>query len=149
MTRRVFVDMDGVLADFEGHHITVFGYAADWKSNDWKSIPGFFAGIPPMEDMHDLWNYVQPYDPIVLTGLPRTNSGQAFEEKRKWLTAQLGEDVPMIACLSKEKRRFGRPGDVLIDDREEYAPLWRNMGGLWITHTSAHNSIMQLSEAGI
>jgi hypothetical protein len=38
------------------------------------------------------------------------------------------------------------PGDVLVDDREKHRDLWDNAGGVFIHHTSAEDSILQLAE---
>jgi len=54
----------------------------------------------------------------------------------------------MIACASRDKCKFAKPGDVLIDDWTKYRDLWLAMGGRFITHTSAENSIQQLKELG-
>ncbi len=137
--------MDGVLADFEKHHVDVFGYACSWTGPDnWKATPDFFVHMPPMPDMEELLTATEGHDPIVLTGLPRTNSGRAWQQKRDWLDKYVGADMPMIGCRSKHKNRYSRPGDIIIDDREEFASLWRGVGGIWITHTSARSSIETL-----
>ena len=36
------------------------------------------------------------------------------------------------------------PGDILIDDWEKHKDAWVNAGGIWITHTSAKDTIEQL-----
>jgi hypothetical protein len=142
--------MDGVLADFEQYHVDVMGHACDWNADGWKYDERFkFIDIPPMPDMDTLWSYVEQYDPIVLTGLPSTEPERAWGEKRRWLDKHLGARVPMIGCKSVDKCRYSRWGDVLIDDREPYSKHWTQVGGVWITHTSAASSIEQLKQIGL
>jgi hypothetical protein len=57
---QLFIDMDGVLADFDRHHETHFGSRPCKNSDnvDWKAvrkIADFYLGIPPMADLDALW----------------------------------------------------------------------------------------------
>lgn len=53
-------------------------------------------------------------------------------------------DTTMICCLSKNKRDYMKPGDVLVDDWTRYRPLWEEAGGIFIHHKSAKESIEAL-----
>lgn len=150
---KIFVDLDGVLADFDQHHEDVFGFRPDKTLDDvnWKaieSITDYYLHIPPMEDMHMLWDYVRPYHPIILTGIPHSIPNAA-DNKRGWVAKHLGPHVPVVCCLSREKARYASPGDILIDDRPKYESLWRKAGGTWITHTSADETLAALAAMGI
>ena len=86
---QIFVDMDGVLANFDAHHETIFGVRPDRVADnvDWlkvRAATGFFANIPPMPDAFQLWDYVKPRNPIVLTGVPPKVT-EAAENKRGWV----------------------------------------------------------------
>ena len=57
---QLFVDMDGVLADFDAHHETVLGVRCDKDVDnvDWnrvRAVKDFYLNIPPMADMEQLW----------------------------------------------------------------------------------------------
>ena len=54
--------------------------------------------------------------------------------------------MEMIVCMSRDKRNYCQPGDVLIDDRPHFQAKWEGAGGVWITHTSAAESITKLTE---
>ncbi len=149
---QLFVDMDGVLADFDAHHETVFGVRACKKVDnvDWaavRAIQDFYLNIPPMPDMEELWAHVEQFDPTVLTGVP-SSVPEAVHNKCSWVRKNLGDRVGVICCPSREKSNYLTPGDILIDDWEKYRDLWIGKGGRWITHTSASNTIRQLSEMG-
>jgi hypothetical protein len=149
----LFVDMDGVLADFDTGHERLTGVRSDklLDNADWKAVEAdkmFYAKLPPMPDLHVLWSYVRRYRPTVLTGLPKTVQG-AEHQKRAWIATYIGPDVPVICCASKDKCLYAMPGDILIDDWEKYQHLWVAKGGAWITHRSAEDTITQLKAMGL
>lgn len=147
----LFVDLDGVLADFDTGHELVFGYRPRRDHPDldvdWDKLfayPEFFRWLPVMKDAGDLWTYVRQYNPTILTGIPKSYP-QAADDKRAWVRQHFG-DVPIICCQSKDKVRHGRPGDILVDDWDKYRQLWTDAGGIWIQHYSAAQSIRALQE---
>lgn len=148
----LYCDLDGVLVDFARGYFEVFGLEVDsnFETVDWDaiaSIPNFYANLPPMTDASYLWDYIRPYGPVILTGIIDTIP-EAGANKRAWVRRYLGPKIQVITCLSREKSKHAKPGDVLIDDREKYRPLWVSKGGIWITHTSARESIHALKALG-
>ena len=153
---QVFIDLDGVLADFDRHYEDVFGERPDKAADnvDWqkvREIPTFYADLPLMPDAMVLWDFVSQLKapPIILTGVPRLISEEAAANKRAWVDLNLGENVRMIGCRSRDKSLYAKPGDILIDDWEKYRHIWLAAGGRWITHTSADRSIDQRLDLGI
>jgi hypothetical protein len=149
----LYVDLDGVLADFDQHHETVFGFRSckiadnvDWEAV--RRIEGFYLNIPPMADIALLWGRIARYAPIVLTGVPWSIT-EAPENKKAWVRKNLGEHVEVICCRSRSKSDFCQSGDVLIDDWEKYKDLWLARGGRWITHTSAAETVRALNDMGL
>jgi hypothetical protein len=150
---QLFVDMDGVLADFDSHHQAVFGFRSDklLDNVDWAAvdrIKDFYLNIPPMPDLKALWDFISPLQPIVLTGVPAAVE-VAADNKRGWVRRNLGGHVEVRCCPSRDKCLHARPGDILIDDWEKYRHLWEAKGGRWITHTSAEDTIDALTRLGI
>lgn len=150
---QLFLDMDGVLADFDtGYELMLGTRPSKMADNvDWQRVrtfPGFYESLPPMPDMHDLWAYTAHLRPIVLTGVP-SSVEEAPENKRVWVRKHLGTHVEVRCCASSAKRLHASPGDILIDDWEKYRHLWVAAGGRWITHTDAQSSIRQLKEMGL
>jgi hypothetical protein len=150
---QLFVDMDGVLADFDAHHEAVFGIRSDKLTDnvDWKAVravPGFYRAIPPMADLALLWDAISHHNPIVLTGVPAAVK-EAPDNKRAWVAEHLGAHVEVRWCRSREKSLHAAPGDVLIDDWEKYRDLWIAKGGRWVTHRSADATIRELRALGI
>lgn len=138
--------MDGVLADFDGHYFNTFGRqrvrGSGW--DDIRAIPNFYRDIPPMPDMEELWTGIQHLNPVILTGIPEPELvPEAAENKRQWVDKWLG-DVPVICCEAQDKSDYMKPGDIIIDDHDDWAFLWIQRGGVWIKHTNAQHTINQL-----
>jgi len=89
----LFVETDGVLADFALHHQAVFGWRPEKEDNvDWaavREVEDFYLNIPPMADLHLLWARIERYQPIVLTGVPK-EIAEAPANKRAWARKHLG-----------------------------------------------------------
>lgn len=152
---QLYLDLDGVLADFDRGHEIAFGYRPDrkLKNHKWeliRSSPTFFQSLPPMGDMQYLWNFAinSICRPIIITGAA-LNMGTAYAQKHKWVRKHLGKDVPLIVVPSTEKAHFARPGDILVDDWPKYRAMWEAKGAHWVLHTDAESSINQLRELGL
>ncbi len=148
----LYLDLDGVLADFDSHVCDLFGrppsaipLAEMWQLAE--RAPGFFERMPKMPDADELWAFCEPFKPHILTGLPRGRWAAA--QKRAWVSAHLGPDVPVITCMAREKSAHASPGDVLVDDNTRFARLWRERGGVFVRHSSAAASIEELRALGL
>jgi len=133
----IFCDLDGVLADFEQAVVNRFNKRPDqlkpgimWgvinKSNT------FFDALPWMPRGRELWEAIRQYDPIILTGIPRSTS--AAEQKRKWCARELGPDIHVITCSTKDKPEFCIENAVLIDDRTHNLNAWNSKGGKFLLY---------------
>jgi hypothetical protein len=140
---RLYLDCDGVLADFDAGARHVLGmtpmrYQAKFGLGKfWAALarqPDFYATLPLMPDARTLFEAVRHLDPIVLTGLPRGD--WAAPQKRRWVEAHF-PGTKVITCMAVEKCRHCLEGDVLVDDTSKYQPLWEKAGGVFIHHRSA------------
>lgn len=152
---RIFVDMDGVLADFDSGYERLCGrpiaqnkwgrYEVDWEKV--RATPLFFHRLPMMPDAPELLDGLgHPY--TILTAVPQ-EIDVARNEKIYWAHSHIHPEQPVICCRARDKCKHGEPGDVLIDDYVKYADLWRDMGGIFIHHTSAKSSLQKLRELGL
>jgi len=153
---RLYVDMDGVLADFDTGYLNAFGVrpSKEHDSVDWdlvRSKPDFYRSFPKMPDADDLWAYIAKYSPIVITGLPKSLMDVTAYNKNQWISQHYGQEAAdrMILCLSAHKFHHCEPGDILIDDWNKYRDRWQKAGGVWITHTSAECTIEKLQAMGL
>lgn len=153
--RSIFVDMDGVVADFDAHYQRHFGVRLNrWPGpdkTDWgkvASVPDFFRTIPKMADADWLLNGIRPRPFTMLTGIPK--SIDRVDNDKVWWIGENVKPAPegIICCPAREKYLHGKPGDVLIDDYTKYADLWIAMGGIFIVHHSAAESLDMLYSLG-
>jgi hypothetical protein len=152
---RIYLDCDGVLADFDDGFRQQFGmdprkYEEKYGSNTfWHNIRtsgNFYQNLPLMPDARELFEAVEHLRPIILTGCPF--GGWAELQKMRWRDKHF-PGIPMVTCMSKNKRDYCKPGDFLIDDYLKYRDLWTEAKGNFIHHTSAADSIRQLKDWGI
>lgn len=148
----VFLDCDGVLADFDAGATYLFGMPPRefeqrfGPKRFWSRMAShedFFGQLPLLPDALELYEAVRHLQPIILTGLPRGN--WAEPQKRRWAERHF-PGVEVITTSAALKREHCRPGDALVDDREKYQHLWEQAGGVFIHHRSAASSIQQLYE---
>jgi hypothetical protein len=146
----IFLDCDGVLADFDTYAEAYFGmpprqYEAQVGSNTfWRELEAkgdFYRAMPVMKDAHVLYEGVRHLNPVILTGCPRGNWAES--QKVEWAHEHF-PDVKIMTCRSADKRLYAKPGDVLIDDWNQHRHHWIAMGGVWITHTCAETSLAAL-----
>jgi len=133
----VFCDLDGVLADFEQGVVKRFHKKPEELNTGimWGVINKsntFFETLPWMPKGRELWEEIKQYDPIILTGIPR--SKRAEEQKRKWCARELGPDIHVITCSTKDKPTFCITNSILIDDRPDNCHEWNLKGGKFILY---------------
>lgn len=146
----LFLDLDGVLADFDTGYKKQFGIDASRELDnvDWKlveSTENFYKNLPPMSGFEQLWEIAERHNPIILTGIP-DSVAEALDNKRAWVDKHIGRHVRVIGCKSRDKSLYCEPGDVLLDDWEKYMNLWIAKGGRWITHRNIADSVSAISE---
>jgi hypothetical protein len=154
MRKQIFLDCDGVLADFDRGAETILGLPPGVFEKRhgpglvWKKLaqaPDFFDSLEPMADAFELYDAVRHRNPIILTGLPRGK--WAEPQKRRWAERHF-PGVPVITTMGALKHEHRHPGDVLVDDRDKHRHLWENEGGVFIHHKSARASIAELKARG-
>ena len=137
---RLFLDMDGVLTDFDSQFETWFGkkvmvwlYRTDpalRQTIDEHLINApedFWATMPWMPGAKEFWNEMVPRSPIILSSPHFARA--CTPGKIRWVQTNLGTGVPLI--LDTAKAAHGRPGDLLVDDTPDHAQGWR---GLFVLH---------------
>jgi len=154
MRRQIFLDCDGVLADFDKGAQAILGMAPRafekryGPREFWKRLAAaddFFAALPPMPDAGVLYDAVRHKEPIILTGMPR--GGWAEPQKRRWAERHF-PGVPVITTMAALKHEHRHPGDVLVDDRDKHRDLWENEGGVFVHHKDAASSVAALKALG-
>jgi len=151
VTPRLFLDADGVLADFNRgardllgaspkEYIGKHGRDAFWRRL--AKAPNFFGNLPEMPDARVLFGAVAHLRPTILTGLP-TGDWPA-PQKIQW-AAQHFPGVPIVTCMARDKHLHMQPGDVLVDDREKHRAAYEENGVVFIHHRNAVDSLRRLA----
>lgn len=148
----LYCDLDGVLADFDGGVKRVTGRQPHQLSlaSMWAQLArshDFYASLDWMHDGRVLWDAITPLSPTILTGKPR--GSWAEPQKRQWCAKELGPDIPVIVCWSKQKARWSGPHRLLIDDRLSAQKPWEQAGGTFVHHTSAAETLQALHDLGV
>lgn len=135
---KIYVDMDGVLADFNKHFDDLIGglpHEFEDKHGSavfWDAIleyRDFFATIGPFAHNYDLLSKCHEMsDKVVILSSPsKFNTSICIDQKRKWLDEHISESIPAI--FEKEKFKFSRANCLLIDDWSPNIEKWLDAGG--------------------
>jgi len=152
---KIYVDMDGVLADFDKGYEDLTGITtkeADKKGPEsfWEPISKagakFWITLKWMPDGKQLWDYVKKYNPELLSAPSREESSRMG--KRVWVKREL-PGTKLILKSADRKQELASPNSILIDDREKNIEQWRKAGGIGILHTDTASTIKKLKELGI
>ena len=150
MPRQLYLDCDGVLADFNkgaaavlNMHPRAFekrhGIGRFWAKL--TRAPDFYFGLPLLPGATQLFEAVRHLDPVILTGLPHGN--WAADQKVRW-AAHHFPGVRIITTMARDKRDHAKEGDVLVDDQLRHAHLWEQAGGIFVHHKDAKASLSEL-----
>ncbi len=148
---RLFLDADGVLADFDRGAKSLLGMsprafeAEHGRGTFWKRLAGaknFYGTLPEMPGARLLFDAVEHLNPTILTGLPL--GSWAAPQKVHW-AAEHFPGVPIITCMARDKHKHMRAGDVLVDDRENHRAAYEATGVVFIHHKNAEDSLRRLA----
>ena len=168
--KKIYYDMDGVLADFDRGIIELCGLEpysqnekwdpsfAERDDRMWAAIrdAGHFYDrlelLPGAEEMfRRVWaKYGKRCE--ILTGIPRASRGivTAGDDKKAWTARLLSDEVKVNLVLRKEKQNYCTGEDcVLIDDRVKTIEEWKEAGGTGILHKDAETTLKKLEAMGL
>ena len=141
----IFVDMDGVLADF---------FPA-WKKlvgADWREIKDIEDALQKIRDKEDFWLSL-PLTPNAkgllniikdlkgeykILSAPLANDPKAEPHKREWVKDNLSFFPPKEVIITADKWKFAKQADgtpnILIDDFGSNIRNWESKGGVGFKH---------------
>jgi 5'-nucleotidase len=160
MYKTIFLDMDGVLCDFNGHYKSLTGkdfHSFEHRQDAWDLLvpfnDTFFEYLPQLPDAKYLVAGVEELAieygcaMAILTAIPKIGRiATARIQKHDWIN----EHFPNLSCKfnigphAQHKQFHCIPGDVLIDDAMRNIQQWANVDGFGILHTSAEESLSSL-----
>lgn len=155
---KVYVDMDGVLANFEQRYIDLFKEAPGESRNNkefssnWETfVQGqHFETLEWWPGGPELITYLTRHLPLENVEILSSSGGNKFHDevviqKHKWIeTFNLPEWKVNVVAGRKKKAEFATPDSILIDDTEDVIQAFRAAGGIGIHHKDITNTLMLL-----
>lgn len=145
----IYLDMDGVLADFNTaarqHLQATVADEQDaekngrWPAHSWHKlieVPNFYRHLPKTSMADDLVALARRFrDELgwelrILTAIPTKNEvPDVFQDKFDWIQEYYPDIRICFGPYSYDKFKHARPGDILVDDRSSNCTEWAEAGG--------------------
>jgi 5'(3')-deoxyribonucleotidase len=155
----IYLDMDGVVADFDEYAARTLGVPPSqgiYPDEIWYKLATnsrLYRDLVKTSYADELVFQCsviakqQGYELKFLTAVPKGNDVPwAFYDKVIWAQKYFPGIPVMFGPFSKDKYKHCRPGDILIDDRTSNIEEWRVAGGLGILHRDFNDTLAQLSK---
>lgn len=164
--RKIYFDLDGVMADFDrGVHelcgMDAFSHDDDLPFSDdlmWeriKEVDHFYDKLELMPGALELFNdlYAKYGDKCeILSGIPKPKRGilTAGDDKINWVHRMLSEDIKVNIVYKEEKPKYCYGEDcILIDDLPANILAWEKIGGTGVMNSGAEDTREILEEMGV
>lgn len=157
--RTIYLDMDGVVADFNAYARSVLNKNVDserWPDEDWARLrdnPRMYLDLPKTTYADDLVDFCsnlcteKKWQLLFLTAVPKNNDIHwAFYDKVVWAKGRYPWIPVHFGPFSHNKHVHAKPGDILIDDRTSNIVEWKAVGGIGILHRTLKDTIEQLKK---
>jgi hypothetical protein len=145
MIEKIYLDMDGVIADFSKKYRELYKIYPH-EADTYKTFDGFFikfiesrefAKLDLMPDAMKLIEYLKSLSiptEILSSTSSEKRDADIREQKLEWLKNH-GIDFPAILVPGKRhKKNYSNAKSLLIDDTEQNIDQWREAGGVAIHH---------------
>ena len=161
----IYLDMDGVVADFDKRfedlsgmipqsYVNKYGLDKFWDLIDEKHKVAFWRGIELMPGANKLVNFVSQYPYEMLTA-PSIKK-QSIIGKSLWVKDKVGTlypSKPKVTYRPAKLKHTVKPNltkyDILIDDKKSTIERWNNAGGTAIFYVNANQVIDELKNLGL
>lgn len=108
----VYIDMDGVIVDYDAQYTRIKNFIPEMKYP--QSMTGFFENMLPIDGAIEAVNKIRlKYDTYILSA-PSSKNPKSYTEKRIWVEKYFDYNLAERLILSNYKNLL--TGDYLIDD---------------------------------
>ena len=153
---KIYLDMDGVIVDFDKRFESMFGmpprefennFGKDkfWEKIDAKGV-GFWRGMDWMPGGQQLYNRVAKHDHALLSSPSRSKTSKIG--KHMWKKDNT-PNTKLILAQSFNKKNYADKSNILIDDRADNIQQWKDAGGIGILYQSAEQVMKELDKLGL
>ena len=160
MNYTIYLDMDGVLVDFDKQFENISGmppreyekiHGADgfWGLIDDPKRGGgvgYWRGMEWMPGGEELYNFASKHPHFLLSSPSRSELSRIG--KRMWRKDKT-PNTKLILARSYNKKNYADENSILIDDRKDTIDSWIKAGGIGIHYTSSQDAIRQLKDLGL
>ena len=158
MIKTIYLDMDGVLADFEKDYLEYNGITIE-EARDQRPRKEFykywnnfisaerFASLPKYEGCDELLSFVRELDvnlEILSSSGGPGRHGDVVRQKHSWLEKHNIPYKRNIVPGARYKKDYASEETLLIDDTERNITSFLGAGGHAILHVSAEDTISKL-----
>jgi ribulose bisphosphate carboxylase small subunit len=149
MHPKIYLDVDGVFADYEGDYKRLTGGDPSEKGKikfqRFRNFPHFYRNLPLLPDAMKLWMFVKAFNPSFLTAASNFVK-TSKEDKEQWIHQHFGVQGERVIVVNypNDKWKHATPGAVLVDDNQKNCDQWVHAGGTAIHHVSADDTIRKL-----
>lgn len=158
--RTIYLDMDGVVADFNAYARSVLKkteVGEKWPHEEWVKLrdnPRMYRDLPKtpyadqlVETATEIVNR-NKWQLLFLTAVPKNNDiFWAFSDKVTWARIRYPWVPVHFGPYSHDKHVHAKPNDILIDDRTSNITEWNAAGGIGILHRDIETTLQQLKDA--
>jgi len=148
---KIYVDIDGVLADFQKSAEKKAGCSIEelMKQNKWQEFKknlcfsDFFLELEEMPLVEVLKKHIGKFE--IITACGNYNTEQVSKMKKTWIAKTLGKEVKVHCVIkSHEKANFANSKSLLIDDRPKSVMPFIKSGGHAILFDNAKSQIDEI-----
>jgi len=150
---KIYLDMDGVIADWAGYFENIFGVPVEYydsqhgkekrKADINQNSPEFYRNMPWTKDGKLLFNFVKEFPSEILSHAPEKETKVG---KLQWLKDKNIDMHPNLVDKRLDKAKYASPESILVDDREDNIQDFIDAGGIGILHTNSVDTINKLKQ---
>lgn len=153
---RLFIDLDGTLADFTGQFYRHFNIDHHTLSQpELKQMivdhGSFYRDMALLPGALDFFNRYRYLDPIFLGACLKESFAIDAVHKREWVHQILSEKSLFIPCYGSSSKHLylQKPNDILVDDWAPNIERWTAAGGIGIHHRGDFTVTQQLLDEAL
>ena len=151
---KIYVDMDGVIADFEKRYSSLYGYISDTQRR--KEFVGNFKDFIATEQFATLelmpdalvliaaLNNIDIPKEILSSTAHQENYSAISAQKHTWLDKHSITWSRNFVPGKQHKYKWATPNSIIIDDTLSVIQDWEKAGGITIHHKNAETTLAEL-----